>query len=136
MGDFHPHGDQSIYDALVRLAQDFNSRYPLIDGQGNFGNIDGDNPAAMRYTESRMTAAAEALLEGIDEDAVDFRPSYDGSKEEPVVLPAAFPNLLANGSSGIAVGMATNIPPHNVAELIDACLHPDRELRRRRPTIC
>ncbi|WP_395647388.1 DNA topoisomerase IV subunit A [Terricaulis sp.] len=122
MGDFHPHGDQSIYDALVRLAQDFNSRYPLIDGQGNFGNIDGDNPAAMRYTESRMTAAAEALLAGIDEDAVDFRPSYDGSKEEPVVLPAAFPNLLANGSSGIAVGMATNIPPHNVAELIDASL--------------
>ena len=123
MGDFHPHGDQSIYDALVRLAQDFNSRYPLIDGQGNFGNIDGDNPAAMRYTESRMTAAAEALLEGIDEDAVDFRPSYDGSKEEPVVLPAAFPNLLANGASGIAVGMATNIPPHNAAELIDACVH-------------
>src|SRR5215813_4365784 len=123
MGDFHPHGDQSIYDALVRLAQDFSSRYPLIDGQGNFGNIDGDNPAAMRYTESRMTKAAEALLEGIDENAVDFRPSYDGSKEEPVVLPAAFPNLLANGSSGIAVGMATNIPPHNVAELIDASLH-------------
>ncbi len=122
MGDFHPHGDQSIYDALVRLAQDFNSRYPLIDGQGNFGNIDGDNPAAMRYTESRLTKAAEALLEGIDEDAVDFRPSYDGTKEEPVVLPAAFPNLLANGASGIAVGMATNIPPHNVAELIDACL--------------
>jgi len=122
MGDFHPHGDQSIYDALVRLAQDFNSRYPLIDGQGNFGNIDGDNPAAMRYTESRMTAAAELLLDGIDEDAVDFRPSYDGSKEEPVVLPAAFPNLLANGSSGIAVGMATNIPPHNVAELIDGAL--------------
>jgi topoisomerase-4 subunit A len=122
MGDFHPHGDQSIYDALVRLAQDFNSRYPLIDGQGNFGNIDGDNPAAMRYTESRMTAAAQALLEGIDEDAVAFRPSYDGSKEEPVVLPAAFPNLLANGASGIAVGMATNIPPHNAAELIDACL--------------
>ncbi len=122
MGDYHPHGDQSIYDALVRLAQDFNSRYPLIDGQGNFGNIDGDNPAAMRYTESRMTKAAEALLEGIDEDSVDFRPSYDGSKEEPAVLPAAFPNLLANGSSGIAVGMATNIPPHNVAELIDGCL--------------
>ncbi len=122
MGDFHPHGDQSIYDALVRLVQDFNSRYPLIDGQGNFGNIDGDNPAAMRYTESRMTAAAEALLEGIDENAVDFRPSYDGSKEEPIVLPAAFPNLLANGSAGIAVGMATNIPPHNVAELIDGCL--------------
>ncbi len=122
MGDYHPHGDQAIYDAMVRLAQDFNSRYPLIDGQGNFGNIDGDAPAAMRYTESRLTKAAEALLEGIDEDAVDFRPSYDGSKEEPVVLPAAFPNLLANGASGIAVGMATNIPPHNVAELIDACL--------------
>jgi topoisomerase-4 subunit A len=123
MGDYHPHGDQAIYDAMVRLAQDFNSRYPLIDGQGNFGNIDGDNPAAMRYTESRLTRAAEALLEGIDEDAVDFRPSYDGSKEEPVVLPAAFPNLLANGASGIAVGMATNIPPHNAAELIDACVH-------------
>ena len=122
MGDYHPHGDQSIYDALVRLAQDFNSRYPLIDGQGNFGNIDGDSPAAMRYTESRMTKAAEALLEGIDENSVDFRPSYDGSKEEPVVLPAAFPNLLANGSAGIAVGMATNIPPHNVGEVIDACL--------------
>src|SRR5215813_4189933 len=122
MGSFHPHGDQAIYDAMVRLAQDFSSRYPLVDGQGNFGNIDGDNPAAMRYTESRMTAAAEALLEGIDEDAVDFRPSYDGSKEEPVVLPAAFPNLLANGAQGIAVGMATSIPPHNAAELIDACL--------------
>ncbi len=123
MGDFHPHGDQSIYDALVRLAQDFNARYPLVDGQGNFGNIDGDNPAAMRYTESRLTQAAEALLDGIDEDAVDFRPSYDGSKEEPVVLPAAYPNLLANGAAGIAVGMATNIPPHNVAELIDGCLY-------------
>jgi len=123
MGDFHPHGDQAIYDAMVRLAQDFNSRYPLIDGQGNFGNIDGDNPAQMRYTETRLTRAAEALLEGIDEDAVDFRPSYDGSKEEPVVLPAAFPNLLANGASGIAVGMATNIPPHNAAELIDAAIH-------------
>ncbi|MGD9981108.1 MAG: DNA topoisomerase IV subunit A [Hyphomonadaceae bacterium] len=122
MGDYHPHGDQAIYDAMVRLAQDFSSRYPLIDGQGNFGNIDGDNPAAMRYTESRLTKAAELLLEGIDEDAVDFRPSYDGSKEEPVVLPAAFPNLLANGASGIAVGMATNIPPHNLAELIDGCL--------------
>jgi topoisomerase-4 subunit A len=122
MGTFHPHGDQAIYDALVRLAQDFNSRYPLVDGQGNFGNIDGDNPAAMRYTESRLTKAAEALLEGIDEDAVDFRPNYDGSDDEPAVLPAAFPNLLANGASGIAVGMATNIPPHNAAELIDACL--------------
>ncbi len=122
MGTFHPHGDQAIYDALVRLAQDFSSRYPLVDGQGNFGNIDGDNPAAMRYTESRLTKAAEALLEGIDENAVDFRDNYDGSDEEPVVLPAAFPNLLANGASGIAVGMATSIPPHNAAELIDACL--------------
>ncbi|MBD3678034.1 MAG: DNA topoisomerase IV subunit A [Rhodobacteraceae bacterium] len=123
MGDFHPHGDMAIYDAMARLAQDFNVRYPLVDGQGNFGNIDGDNPAASRYTEARMTIFAEALLEGLDENAVDFRPNYDGRLEEPEVLPAAFPNLLANGSSGIAVGMATNIPPHNVAELIDACLH-------------
>ncbi len=122
MGRFHPHGDQSIYDAMVRVAQDFAQRYPLIDGQGNFGNIDGDNPAAMRYTECRLTAAAQLLMEGIDEDAVDFRPTYDGEDEEPVVLPAAFPNLLANGSSGIAVGMATSIPPHNAGELIDACL--------------
>ncbi len=123
MGDFHPHGDAAIYDAMARLAQDFNVRYPLVDGQGNFGNIDGDNPAASRYTEARMTVAAEALLEGLAEDAVDFRPNYDGRLEEPVVLPASFPNLLANGSSGIAVGMATNIPPHNLHELIDACLH-------------
>jgi topoisomerase IV subunit A len=123
MGDFHPHGDAAIYDAMARLAQDFNVRYPLVDGQGNFGNIDGDNPAASRYTEARMTAAAEALLEGLAENAVDFRPNYDGRLEEPVVLPATFPNLLANGSSGIAVGMATNIPPHNLHELIDACLH-------------
>jgi topoisomerase-4 subunit A len=123
MGDFHPHGDTAIYDAMVRLAQDFASRYPLVDGQGNFGNIDGDNPAAYRYTEARMTQAALLLLEGIDEDAVDFRENYAGDKEEPVVLPAAFPNLLANGSVGIAVGMATSIPPHNVAELIDASLH-------------
>ncbi len=123
MGNFHPHGDQAIYDALVRLAQDFLSRYPLIDGQGNFGNIDGDNPAAMRYTESRLTDVARLLLDGIDEDAVDFRPTYDGSGEEPVVLPGAFPNLLANGSQGIAVGMATSIPPHNVAELCEAALH-------------
>jgi topoisomerase-4 subunit A len=122
MGTFHPHGDQAIYDALVRLAQDFSSRYPLVDGQGNFGNVDGDNPAAMRYTESRMTAVAEALLEGIDEDAVDFRPTYDGSEREPAVLPAAFPNLLANGSSGIAVGMATSIPPHNAGELCQALI--------------
>ena len=123
MGDYHPHGDQAIYDALVRLAQDFAVRYPLVDGQGNFGNIDGDNAAAMRYTESRLTEVAQALLEGIDEDTVDFRPTYDGTGAEPVVLPAAFPNLLANGSSGIAVGMATNIPPHNVDELCAALLH-------------
>jgi topoisomerase-4 subunit A len=122
MGNFHPHGDQSIYDALVRLAQDFAQRYPLVEGQGNFGNIDGDNAAAMRYTECRMTEAATLLLDGIDEDAVDFRPTYDGQDEEPVVLPCAFPNLLANGSAGIAVGMATSIPPHNAGELIDACL--------------
>lgn len=123
MGNYHPHGDAAIYDAMARLAQDFNVRYPLVDGQGNFGNIDGDNPAAARYTEARMTAAAEALLEGLNENAVDFRENYDGTLEEPVVLPAAFPNLLANGSSGIAVGMATNIPPHNLEELIGACLH-------------
>src|SRR3954467_1649618 len=123
MGNFHPHGDQAIYDALVRLAQDFSSRFPLVDGQGNFGNIDGDNPAAMRYTEARMTEVARLLLDGIDEDAVDFRPTYDGESEEPVVLPARFPNLLANGASGIAVGMATNIPPHNAGELCDALAH-------------
>lgn len=123
MGSFHPHGDQSIYDALVRLAQDFALRYPLVDGQGNFGSIDGDSPAAMRYTESRMTDVAKRLMEGMAENAVDFRPNYDGSDEEPVVLPANFPNLLANGSSGIAVGMATSVPPHNVAELCDAALH-------------
>ena len=123
MGSFHPHGDQSIYDALVRLAQDFASRYPLVDGQGNFGNIDGDNPAAYRYTEARMTEVARLLLEGIDEDAVEFRPNYDGQSKEPFVLPGAFPNLLANGAQGIAVGMATSIPPHNAAELCDAALH-------------
>jgi topoisomerase-4 subunit A len=122
MGNFHPHGDQAIYDALVRLAQDFSSRFPLVDGQGNFGNIDGDNPAAMRYTEARMTEVARLLLDGIDEDSVDFRPSYDGQSDEPIVLPAAFPNLLANGAQGIAVGMATSIPPHNAAELCDAAL--------------
>ncbi|NVO22142.1 DNA topoisomerase IV subunit A [Donghicola sp. C2-DW-16] len=123
MGNYHPHGDTAIYDAMARLAQDFNVRYPLVDGQGNFGNIDGDNPAASRYTEARLTAAAEALLEGLNEDAVDFRDNYDGTLQEPVVLPAAFPNLLANGSSGIAVGMATNIPPHNIDELVAASLH-------------
>ena len=123
IGKFHPHGDQAVYDALVRLAQDFAQRYPLIDGQGNFGNVDGDNPAAMRYTEARLTEIAHLLLDGIDEDAIDFKPTYDGSENEPVVLPGAFPNLLANGSQGIAVGMATSIPPHNVAELCDAALH-------------
>ena len=122
MGSFHPHGDQSIYDALVRLAQDFSMRYPLADGQGNFGNIDGDGAAAMRYTETRMTDVAMRLMEGMAEDAVDFKPNYDGADQEPVVLPANFPNLLANGSTGIAVGMATSIPPHNVAELCEAAL--------------
>ena len=120
IGRYHPHGDSAVYEAMVRLAQDFSQRYPLVEGQGNFGNIDGDNPAAMRYTEARLTAVAQLLLEGIDEDAVDFRPTYDGSESEPVVLPAAFPNLLANGTNGIAVGMATSIPPHNVAEMCDA----------------
>ncbi|WP_299294946.1 DNA topoisomerase IV subunit A [uncultured Tateyamaria sp.] len=123
MGNYHPHGDAAIYDAMARLAQDFNVRYPLVDGQGNFGNIDGDNPAASRYTEARMTSVAEALLNGLNENAVDFRENYDGTLTEPAVLPAEFPNLLANGSSGIAVGMATNIPPHNISELCDACLH-------------
>jgi topoisomerase-4 subunit A len=123
MGDYHPHGNQAIYDALARLAQDFAVRYPLIDGQGNFGNVDGDNPAAERYTEARITSVAAELLAGLEEETVDFRPNYDGRKQEPVVLPAAFPNLLANGSSGIAVGMATNIPPHNVEELCNGLLH-------------
>jgi len=123
IGKYHPHGDSSIYDAMVRLAQDFAVRYPLVDGQGNFGNIDGDNAAAMRYTEARLTKVAQLLLEDIDQDTVDFRPTYDGETVEPVVMPANFPNLLANGSSGIAVGMATNIPPHNVAELCDALDH-------------
>src|SRR6056297_3421773 len=123
MGNYHPHGDAAIYDAMARLAQDFNVRYPLVDGQGNFGNIDGDNPAASRYTEARLTIVAEAMLEGLNENAVDYRDNYDGTLREPVVLPAQFPNLLANGSSGIAVGMATNIPPHNIEELCNACLH-------------
>lgn len=123
MGNFHPHGNQAIYDALVRLAQDFNMRLPLVDGQGNFGNIDGDNAAAERYTEARLTAAAEAILEGLDEDAVDFKDNYDGNDREPVVMPAALPNLLVNGASGIAVGMATNVPPHNADEVIAAALH-------------
>ena len=124
MGSYHPHGDQAIYDAMVRLAQDFSSRYPLVDGQGNFGNIDGDNPAAMRYTEARLTDVARLLLDGIDEDGVEFRADLRRPVgKEPVVLPGGFPNLLANGSQGIAVGMATAIPPHNAAELCDAALH-------------
>ena len=123
MGSFHPHGDQAIYDALVRLAQDFSSRYPLVDGQGNFGNIDGDSAAAYRYTEARMTEVARLLLEGIDEDSIDFRDNYAGTEREPIVLPSAFPNMLANGAQGIAVGMATSIPPHNLAELCDAALY-------------
>src|ERR1700726_1837398 len=123
IGKFHPHGELAVYDALVRLAQDFSQRYPLVDGQGNFGNIDGDNAAAMRYTESRLSAVAQAMLDGIDEDAVDFRPTYDGEDSEPVVLPARFPNLLANGAAGIAVGMATSVPPHNAGEICAALLH-------------
>jgi topoisomerase IV subunit A len=123
IGKYHPHGDQSIYDAMARLAQEFNVRHPLVDGQGNFGNIDGDSPAAMRYTEAKLTPAAALMLEGLGEDAVDFRETYDGHNEEPVVLPAGFPNLLANGASGIAVGMACSIPPHNAAEAIDAAIH-------------
>ncbi|EYR80679.1 DNA topoisomerase IV subunit A [Shinella sp. SUS2] len=134
IGKFHPHGDQSVYDALVRLAQDFSQRYPIVDGQGNFGNIDGDNAAAYRYTEARMTEVATLLLEGIDQDAVDFRKTYNEEDEEPIVLPGAFPNLLANGSSGIAVGMATSIPSHNVHELCDAALHlirhPDADVEK------
>ncbi len=135
MGNFHPHGDAAIYDAMVRLVQEFSVRVPLVDGQGNFGNIDGDNAAAMRYTESRLTEAAQMLLAGIDEDTVDFRETYDGEGSEPAVLPAAFPNLLANGASGIAVGMATSIPPHNVAELIDASLHLIKTPRARTETL-
>jgi len=123
MGKYHPHGDASIYDAMVRMAQDFAARYPLVEGQGNFGNIDGDNPAAMRYTEARLTEVAQAMLAGIDEDAVDFRPTYDGEESEPIVLPGAFPNLLANGAAGIAVGMATSIPPHNAGEICAAAIH-------------
>ncbi len=123
IGRYHPHGDQSVYDALVRLAQDFSVRYPLVDGQGNFGNVDGDNAAAMRYTEARLTAVSALLLDGLDEDTVDFRETYDGEDREPMVLPGAFPQLLANGAAGIAVGMATSIPPHNAAELCDAALH-------------
>src|SRR5437763_3136010 len=123
IGKFHPHGELAVYDAVVRLAQDFSQRYPLIDGQGNFGNVDGDNAAAMRYTESRLSAVAQAMLDGIDEDAVDFRSTYAGEDREPIVLPARFPNLLANGAAGIAVGMATSIPPHNAGELCAGLQH-------------
>src|SRR6266700_6316345 len=123
IGKFHPHGDVAVYEALVRLAQDFAQRYPLVDGHGNFGNIDGDNAAAMRYTESRLSAVAQAMLDGIDDDAVDFRSTYDGEDREPVVLTARFPNLLANGAAGIAVGMAPSIPPHNAGEICAALLH-------------
>src|SRR5919201_854616 len=122
MGNFHPHGDQSIYDTLVRLAQDFNMRYPLVDGQGNFGSIDGDPPAAMRYTESRLKALADEAMADLDNETVDFAPNYDETTEEPTVLPAPFPNLLVNGSAGIAVGMATNVPPHNLREVIEGCV--------------
>ena len=135
MGNYHPHGDAAIYDAMARLAQDFNVRYPLVDGQGNFGNIDGDNPAAARYTEARMTEVAEALMEGLNEDAVDFKDNYDGTLQEPVVMPARFPHLLANGASGIAVGMATNIPPHNIGELCDAAIHLIRTPNARDETL-
>src|SRR6266702_5299047 len=122
LGKYHPHGDTPVYDALVRMAQEFNMRYPLVDGQGNFGSVDGDMPAAMRYTESRLTKIAHALLDDIDKDTVDFQANYDDRDREPTVLPAKFPNLLVNGAGGIAVGMATNIPPHNLGEVIDACV--------------
>src|SRR5205085_8370607 len=122
IGKYHPHGDTAVYDTIVRMAQDFSLRYPLVDGQGNFGSVDGDNAAAMRYTEIRMAKIAHELLADLDKDTVDFGPNYDGSESEPLVLPSKFPNLLVNGSSGIAVGMATNIPPHNMVEVIDACL--------------
>ena len=135
MGQYHPHGDASIYDALVKLSQSFSARYPLVDGQGNFGNIDGDSAAAMRYTEAKMTAAGVALLEGLEEDSVDFIATYNEEDEEPQVLPAAFPNLLANGSTGIAVGMATSIPPHNAAEICSAALHLIKTPNARIPTL-
>src|SRR5689334_15163153 len=122
MGNFHPHGDASIYDTLVRMAQDFNMRYPLVDGQGNFGSVDGDPPAAMRYTESRLQALADDMMADLDKETVDFSPNYDETTEEPTVLPAPFPNLLVNGSARIAVGMATNVPPHNLTEVIDGCI--------------
>ncbi|HTK87145.1 MAG TPA: DNA gyrase subunit A, partial [Nitrospiraceae bacterium] len=122
MGNYHPHGDSAIYDTLVRMAQDFNMRYPLVNGQGNFGSVDGDPPAAMRYTEARLQALADDMMVDLDKETVDFSPNYDETTEEPTVLPAPFPNLLVNGSAGIAVGMATNIPPHNLREVIDGCI--------------
>ena len=137
IGNYHPHGDASIYDTLVRLAQDFNMRYPLVDGQGNFGSVDGDPPAAMRYTEARLQALAEEMMADLDKETVDFVPNYDETTEEPTVLPAPFPNLLVNGSAGIAVGMATNIPPHNLREVIDGVIcvidEQQKARRRRRP---
>ena len=145
MGNFHPHGDASIYDTLVRMAQDFNMRYPLVDGQGNFGSIDGDPPAAMRYTEARLQALADDMMADLDKETVDFAPNYDETTEEPTVLPAPFPNLLVNGSAGIAVGMATNVPPHNLREVIDGCIwlienthfaDAGRRGRRRAATSC
>src|SRR6202171_5301363 len=123
IGKYHPHGDTAVYDTIVRMAQDFSLRYPLVDGQGNFGSVDGDNAAAMRYTEIRMAKIAHELLADLDKETVDFGPNYDGTESEPLVLPSKFPNLLVNGSSGIAVGMATNIPPHNLREIVDACMH-------------
>src|SRR3989338_7215961 len=133
MGNYHPHGDTAIYDSLARMAQDFSLRYPLVDGQGNFGSIDGDNPAAMRYTEARLDSIADQLLVDIDKDTVNFRDNYDGSHQEPVVLPTRVPNLLINGSMGIAVGMATNIPPHNLTEVLAAMMHlidtPEADLK-------
>src|ERR1041385_235400 len=123
LGKYHPHGDTAVYDSLVRMAQDFSMRYPLVDGQGNFGSVDGDSPAAYRYTEARLTKIATEMLADIDKETVDFIPNYDESREEPTVLPTRYPNLLVNGSGGIAVGMATNIPPHNLSEVIDATIY-------------
>ena len=135
IGKFHPHGEVAVYDALVRLAQDFSARYPLVEGQGNFGNLDGDNAAAMRYTEARLTEIAESMLSGLDENTVDFAETYDGDDEEPIVLPSAFPNLLANGANGVAVGMATSIPPHNASELCDGLLHLLKSPKARTETL-
>ena len=135
IGKYHPHGEVAVYDALVRLAQDFSARYPLVEGQGNFGNLDGDNAAAMRYTEARLTVVAESMLSGLDEGTVDFSETYDGGDEEPIVLPSSFPNLLANGANGVAVGMATSIPPHNATELCNALLHLLKSPKARTETL-